>query len=66
MTISGVSSTVRQIYISDIMGHIVYQCDVDIDKDILHINTTNWPAGIYFVVCTNAQGVGECKKLIKQ
>lgn len=53
-----------EIRISDLTGKTYYH-NVLLENKV-DISTEYWPAGIYFVLCTNDQGIGECKKLVKQ
>ncbi len=64
LTISLMSLQSSEIHITDITGKTYYQSGL-LDNQV-DVNTSSWPSGIYFVVCTNEKGIGECKKLVKQ
>jgi hypothetical protein len=49
LTISNISPAIQQVYITDLMGNVVYKNNIDEATENLQVEGSSWPSGLYIL-----------------
>jgi Secretion system C-terminal sorting domain len=66
LTISNISPAIQQVYITDLMGNVVYKNNIDEASENLQVEGSSWPSGLYILCRKDMYGkVVKIDKILK-